>query len=234
MLGIALVFSAAGAYDTDELGVAHRFILWLTVSSLIVGQAFVFHIWFSRLRWFHKKHALAAGAAVFVTLILVALELHGLKYTPLLPKEPDPIFGFIIFLSPTVVPIAGAVVTARIFLSARRVQQSGDPIDMKDTAAGPITDEWPHSPVSTVKSTDHYLEVNCDGAVSFVRGRMKDAVSHLADADGLQVHRSWWVARGSVDRVETRGRDKVIVLHDGRQIPVARSRVQALRDRRWM
>jgi len=36
---MALLFSAAGAYDTDEIGVAHRLALWSVLGGLIVGQA---------------------------------------------------------------------------------------------------------------------------------------------------------------------------------------------------
>ena len=50
-----------------------------------------------------------------------------------------------------------------------------------------------------------------------------DAVRELAGADGLQVHRSWWVARqGIQDEKRIDGRS-FLVLPSGTEVPVSRS-----------
>jgi hypothetical protein len=52
---------------------------------------------------------------------------------------------------------------------------------------------------------DHYVRAYGDGGSTLLLMRLRDAVEELGEA-GMQVHRSWWVARDSVARVERDGR----------------------------
>jgi DNA-binding LytR/AlgR family response regulator len=63
---------------------------------------------------------------------------------------------------------------------------------------------------------------------------MRDAVGRLAGADGMQVHRSWWVARKAVSEARREGRDVILVLADGREAPVGRDRLRALQAGGWL
>ncbi len=228
---VAILFSVAGAFDTDEISLAHRLALWTVVPGLVVAQAIL-------LRSSVKSLPIAAQYAAVVPAIVViaALEIHALKFTPLVPHAPDPILGFILFVAPTVAPIAMAVVTAEVLFDAH----SGPAVAA--SAAGPelrIAEDGlaalPLNEVEWARSHDHYLEVSlAGGRRRFVRGRMGDAAALLAHLDGAQVHRSWWVARAAVERVETRGRDRVIRLKDGVDAPIGRSRVDKLRAAGWI
>ena len=64
--------------------------------------------------------------------------------------------------------------------------------------------------------------------------RMRDAVALLGDLEGMQVHRSWWVARGAVEDVLREGRNVRLSLARGIEAPVARANITALRDARWI
>jgi len=83
--------------------------------------------------------------------------------------------------------------------------------------------------VLPVRAHDHYIEIVAASGKSFVRGRMADALRALSGADGVQPHRSWWVARAEIAGARRAGRDYVLLTRDGAEIPVARSRVAALR-----
>ncbi|MFT4251060.1 MAG: LytTR family transcriptional regulator DNA-binding domain-containing protein, partial [Caulobacter sp.] len=50
----------------------------------------------------------------------------------------------------------------------------------------------------------------------------------------LQVHRSWWVARRAVARVERDGRNLRLRLVDGEAAPIARAAVARLRAAGWL
>jgi DNA-binding LytR/AlgR family response regulator len=54
--------------------------------------------------------------------------------------------------------------------------------------------------------------------------RMRDAVAELRGVDGIQVHRSWWVARKSIRAVEGTSRALRLELANGLVVPVARDR----------
>ena len=63
--------------------------------------------------------------------------------------------------------------------------------------------------------------------------RMRDAVAELEGIDGAQVHRSWWVARDAVEDVKRDGRNLRLVLPDGLEAPVSRTRVTELKEAGW-
>ncbi|MEM8616875.1 MAG: LytTR family DNA-binding domain-containing protein [Pseudomonadota bacterium] len=74
-----------------------------------------------------------------------------------------------------------------------------------------------------IASEDHYLRVYTSAGEELILMRLTDAVRELAEADGLQVHRSWWIAReGLVEEVRRDGRS-LLRLPSGTEVPVSRS-----------
>ena len=59
---------------------------------------------------------------------------------------------------------------------------------------------------------------------------MRDAVAELEPLPGLQVHRSWWVAAGAVERHRSEDRRLTLILRNGLEVPVARSAAPAVRQ----
>ena len=60
--------------------------------------------------------------------------------------------------------------------------------------------------------------------------RLSDAEAELAFYPGMRVHRSWWVARGGVDGIETTGDRMTIRLVSGTEVPVSRANRAAVRS----
>lgn len=89
-------------------------------------------------------------------------------------------------------------------------------------------------PVRALKGEDHYVRIIGEGREEMVLMRMRDAIDRLGDADGLRIHRSWWVARAAVESVRREGRTAVIVLKGGHEAPVARDMMPALRAAGWL
>jgi hypothetical protein len=81
---------------------------------------------------------------------------------------------------------------------------------------------------------DHYLRVHTRLGSDLILVRMRDAVNELDGLDGLQVHRSWWVARQAVEQVERDGRNVVLRLAGGLAAPVSRNQVPVLRAAGWL
>lgn len=252
ILCLSLVFTLSGAFDTDNLGVLHRWGLWLVVASLIVGQASGLD---GMLRRVMPGGALlrflTAGIAIAATVVLMTFELDALKFTPLLPKARDPIWDFLLFVGPPVSAVAAFVVWQKTAFARRASRRSivdrrtkpaplivGRPIAIvllpPPTPAVTEQSLWPDAPVVSVQALDHYLEVVTHNARILIRGRMKDAMARLEDADGLQIHRSWWISSAAVAGAKRAGRDHVLVLADGREIPIARSRFEAVRGKGWI
>ena len=53
---------------------------------------------------------------------------------------------------------------------------------------------------------DHYVRAHTDLGSDLILTPLKTAMAELAEVDGLQVHRSWWVARRAVVTAEPAGR----------------------------
>lgn len=82
---------------------------------------------------------------------------------------------------------------------------------------------------------DHYLRVHTDRGSDLILCRFGDALAELAATDGLQVHRSWWVARTAVSGSQRRESGKLILtLRNGLQVPVSRSYTAAIRNAGWL
>ena len=80
-----------------------------------------------------------------------------------------------------------------------------------------------------VTSEDHYLRIHTDLGSDLILMRIGDAIAELAVADGLQVHRSWWVKRDAVVAVRRNELD----LLNGLTVPVSRSFLPAVRAMQW-
>jgi hypothetical protein len=82
--------------------------------------------------------------------------------------------------------------------------------------------------VLCLEMEDHYVRVHTNQGSGLVLQRLSDAVRELADHDGQQVHRSWWVARAAVSGHERNGGRCILLLSNGLKVPVSRSYLAAL------
>ncbi len=89
------------------------------------------------------------------------------------------------------------------------------------------------SPVLAVASEDHYVRVYCAGGTALILLRLADAMADLADMPGAQTHRSWWVARDAVARVQRGAGKAELTLTDGTRAPVSRSFLPVIAAQRW-
>ncbi len=60
------------------------------------------------------------------------------------------------------------------------------------------------------------------------------AGSLLEGLEGMQTHRSWWVARDAVESVRRDGDRIVLALKGGAEAPVSRPNVKPLREAGWL
>lgn len=74
-----------------------------------------------------------------------------------------------------------------------------------------------------VSSEDHYIRIHTSLGEELILMRLSDAIRELAGADGMQVHRSWWVARAGVRETRRAGGKVTLLLASGKAAPVSRS-----------
>ncbi|TAD85629.1 MAG: LytTR family transcriptional regulator [Sphingomonadales bacterium] len=103
--------------------------------------------------------------------------------------------------------------------------------------SNPLFDQLPPelgSDIIALEMEDHYVRVHTALGSALVLMRLRDAMALVGDLEGMQVHRSWWVARGAVEDVLRDGRNVRLRLARGIEAPVARAKLAELRDARWI
>ena len=85
-----------------------------------------------------------------------------------------------------------------------------------------------------VEAEDHYLRLHTSKGQDLILMRLADAVAELDGIEGLQVHRSWWVARDAVADIARGDGRATLTLQDGSQVPVSRTYAKVLREKGWM
>lgn len=81
---------------------------------------------------------------------------------------------------------------------------------------------------------DHYVRLHTVGGSVLVLMPLSQALEELGEMDGLQVHRSWWVARHAVTGVVEHGRNLRLRLKGGLEAPVSRTNIARLRQAGWL
>ena len=74
-----------------------------------------------------------------------------------------------------------------------------------------------------VEAQEHYARITTDSEVRMVLARFSDIVRELSGMDGMQVHRSHWIARSAVVEELKQGQKYHLRITTGEIVPVSRS-----------
>jgi DNA-binding LytR/AlgR family response regulator len=81
---------------------------------------------------------------------------------------------------------------------------------------------------------DHYLRAHTAMGSDLLLMPLKEALEELGALEGLQVHRSAWVARAAVEAPIWNGRALCLRLRNGLLVPVSRASVARLKAAGWL
>ena len=83
-----------------------------------------------------------------------------------------------------------------------------------------------------IEAREHHVHLTFEEKTALARARLSDIVAQTDPSDGVQPHRSWWVARDPAIRVERKNGRVYLRLRDNTEVPVARTRVDEVLD--WL
>ncbi len=231
---LGLVIGYLGPFGSFSMPLVSRMVYWTV--SLFLGYFIYYHTykfteWYFAEKKIHKLIKFIVPSLVSALLLTLCLQ----AFTSLFFKMPGSTIGQFLTFFPQVF-LVGLIVT---FISS----QFHKNIEAEDTqkvsevpkvkAGKTFLDRLPHQlgdELHCFVMEDHYLNVTTAKGEHMLLMRMKDALVELADYDGLQVHRSWWVARDAVERVKKNGRNVILVLENGKEVPVSRTYVNKIKE----
>ena len=73
-----------------------------------------------------------------------------------------------------------------------------------------------------IESEDHYLKMVYLGNVEFIRANLNEVAAGFSSR-GMRCHKSYWVSLSAIEKRRRQGRQLLLVLKDGTEIPVGRS-----------
>jgi hypothetical protein len=88
--------------------------------------------------------------------------------------------------------------------------------------------------VWAVEAEDHYLRLHTSRGQDLILMRLADAVAELEGIEGMQVHRSWWIARAAIADAKRGDGRAILTLKDRSEVPVSRTYAGQLRDKGWI
>lgn len=104
-----------------------------------------------------------------------------------------------------------------------------------ETAPIRLADDYPRpETIFALQMEDHYIRCHQREGSRLVYGIFREALLRQSGCAGLQVHRSWWVARKAVAGWEGTPRALRLILINGDRVPVSRAHVAKLREAGWL
>lgn len=100
-------------------------------------------------------------------------------------------------------------------------------------AAVPLFDMLPSSignDIVFIKAELHYIEVNTTQGHALILYNLRDAMKELMYLPGLQTHRSFWINLKHFKSIKKQGRQGLILMNDGHEIPISRTQLKTVTE----
>jgi hypothetical protein len=224
-LGVALVVGMSASLTLRDL-------IQQAVQALI-GAAIGLAVarWVVPYRWYETRlWAVALLLAACITPPMAGMVLAGLAFfrhvhlTLAVVREVLPsVFGT------TLVITAMALLVRRPMTQTHAAAQGAPPAKF----LARLTPKLRGADLYAVEAEDHYLRLHTSLGQDLILMRLGDAIAELEGLEGAQTHRSWWVAKDAVTKIERFDGRATLTLKDGSEVPVSRGFARELRAVGW-
>ena len=219
VVGLGLVFAWLGVYNTGDLPFYQSFIFWTSTMAVGAGTSVLIApvIWGPRFETLAAPFKIAIAAAIIsvpVTLTLVLFFSYSAWSVSHLIMQ----YSYVLVIS--LIVTTGAYVRQVMIDQGEVAPSDESPVQ---TFLERLPVKFRTADLHAISSEDHYLRVHTSLGEELILMRLADAVRELNGADGLQVHRSWWVAKSGVTEEKRVDGRSLLVLPSGTEVPVSRS-----------
>ena len=247
-LVLGLIFGSIGPFGTFyDLNTADRYAYWLIatlggwVQVVAIGvllDRFILPV--ARPFWLRAIVAATLGT------ILLSFEIPWLEavFRPWNIGSMPPAWLLTLYNLPLTVGVSLAFSLAiardRAAVAAAARARGGDPApDREPAATAPVPFLRRVPPklgqaLLALEMEDHYLRIHTALGSDLVLCRLGDALAELEGCDGMQVHRSFWVARAAIAGHQRRNGRVTLTLTNGLEVPVSRTYLPVVREAGWL
>ena len=252
MLAVGLLLGLIGPFGTFEIPVALRICIWML---LILSGYPIFRSLGTVARWLSAQTAVPWPVALAIALAIGAIPMALIVAALFMRMDPitalqRPQFLILygeVWLLGLVIHGAMQMLLNRDTDAPSSTALSGPspaagqvpvkdstPAPMPTAEPAPAVDLAPENPLAlppgfgpllALRGEDHYVRAIAHGRDHLLLMRLRDAIAALPPADGVQVHRSWWVAQSAIQSLTRDGRSATLTLTNGHAVPVARDKV---------
>jgi hypothetical protein len=219
VIGLGLIFAWLGVYNTGRLPFYQSFVFWTSTMAVGAGTSVLVSpfVWGPRFEDVPAIFKIGIAAAIISVPVTLTLMLF-------FSIDPWSLSTYV--MQYAYVLVISLIVTTGAYVRDAMINKSEAP----ESGETPVTTFLDRLPVKfrtaelhAISSEDHYLRVHTSLGEELILMRLADAVRELSGADGLQVHRSWWVAKSGVTEEKRVDGRSLLVLPSGTEVPVSRS-----------
>lgn len=229
LFGVSLLFAFLGVYDNRHMPFTMRTLFWVcTIGTGVIGGILFLPVlikgYLSDLKLPIKILVLSA-VEVIPTPIAIAAFTGGLSGNWGTQEWLTQYFlSFVIAL----------IINSCAYMYIKSAGWLDGPSLTSESAHSQFMERLPAkyhaAELFAITSQDHYLEVYTNRGKELILMRLSDALKELSNVDGMQTHRSWWVARtGIADSARKNGKH-LLVLKSGEKVPISRSYTKAAKE----
>lgn len=160
-----------------------------------------------------------------MVLILIGTFIFSLK---LFPSKNEP------SLSPRMPGASPLIVEADVETPHHTIEVPEDFTEVPTRILERLPIHLQSSELYAVSSEDHYVRVHTSKGDDMILMRLSDAMLETGNVEGLQIHRSWWVAKEAIANIKATGRTAEVTLKNDVKAPVSRNMVKTLRTMGWL
>lgn len=244
-LGLGVMFAWLGVYGTTQIPIVERVVYWTGLMGLgISAAALVNPLIFDRLmKDTHPALQIAAVALIISVPITIGLLVIEAAEDGTFAQPPWwwTQYFYVVIISALLTTGGWAIDRLNSAKAAAPSSNAGPgaaanlaAVTSPPAFADRLPPKFRAAEIHAVSAEDHYLRVHTSAGEIMILMRLADAIRELGGLEGMQTHRSWWVARQGLAET-AKGDGKVMLrLKSGAEAPVSRTYQKAVKDAGWL
>ncbi|WP_029042258.1 LytTR family DNA-binding domain-containing protein [Cucumibacter marinus] len=233
---VALILGLSGPFGTfDYLPIGPRLVYWVVLLATAYVTGHFFGAFTLRLVEHRFKSMMlgvvVGGVAAGLPVSFVVWAINAMTFGVLYADPAALLLNTVYCVIISIAVVAGfAMVESR----AGTVAEAGEAGAVAEAPPRPkLLDRLAvqdRGALLSLSVSDHYVEVVTDKGKTLLLMRLGDAIDEAAPIPGIQLHRSHWVALDAIRSARRHKGAAVVVLTDGRELPISRGRLEAARE----